>query len=155
MLTASSRETELTKMHQIPSLWLESPFIHTSTACALWEAHHLLILEDQFSRKTFLSCPRLPQKMPACECSCLQPRTILQPKCGVLRGTDPMAILTQNCTGAAGNAQSRHCLQELQQLLAGYWGNFLTTKQLCLWTWVQCWDTNTLVNVTKLPRQHS
>lgn len=50
-------------MHKISSLWLESLFIHTGAAHALQESHHLLlILEDEFSRKTFFSCLKLPQK---------------------------------------------------------------------------------------------
>lgn len=85
-------------MHENSSLCLESPFIHTGTIHALQEAHHLHILEDEFSRKTFF-LPQTPsERCPACECSCLQPQRILQPNLHIpqgraLHGTNPQAIL--------------------------------------------------------------
>lgn len=105
-------------MHEISPLWMESPFTHTGTAHALQEAQHLLlILEDEFSRKTFFSCLKLPQKdaqlVSATACS-------LGESCSprfISHRTDLMAILVpqRTCTVAAGNAHSRHRLQKLQE----------------------------------------
>lgn len=112
-------------MHENSSLWLESPLIHTGTAHALQEAHHLLyILEDEFSRKTFFPCLKLPQKdaqlMSAAARSLgesCSPIFIFHKAeySGEPARSQLLPVSERSCTMAAGSAHSRHCLQKLQE----------------------------------------
>lgn len=108
-------------MHKISSLWLESPFIHTDSAHALQEGRHLLlILEDEFPRKMFFSCLKVPQKdaqlVRAAACSpgeCCSPIFMFHKAehSTELSQWQFLPAPRRTCSMAAGNAHSGHCLE--------------------------------------------